>query len=257
MKCEQCGCETFRGRTCTSCGAYFFGDSVFAVEPTDRHAAPAEVEPVIHRTEPLPESFTTPVTPVEEPPDTASYLEREAQERRVVWLVKWSPVLAVTLWFTTSHILFGNDWVFIDNFNLAVHEAGHILFGWGGDTIAALGGTMNQLLWPLAFAAYFGFKRKEWIASATCIWWYFQNHVAIARYMADAQARVLPLAGGDVHDWWYLFGQKWGVIEHCVEIARVTRWWGYIGMLACTAYIVVSVVAASKKTVLHNASAPP
>lgn len=123
-------------------------------------------------------------------------------------------------------------WSFIDNINLPVHETGHIVFAPFGETMQLLGGTVLQLLLPLAFAAYFTMQRDEHAASIG-IWWVGQNFVNISTYMADARASDLPLVGGGEHDWHILFAE-WGVLSHAVQYAQLARGFGFLVMLVAT-----------------------
>lgn len=108
--------------------------------------------------------------------------------------------------------------------NLAIHETGHLVFGWGGDMLAALGGTLLQVLMPLAFAVSF-WRRGDRHAATIGLWWAGQNCFNIARYVADARAQALPLVGGGEHDWTYLLS-RWGVLERDLGIARDIRFLG-------------------------------
>lgn len=111
---------------------------------------------------------------------------------------------------------------FLDGINLLFHEAGHPLFGlFGSDTLAALGGTLMQVLVPLALTIGFWFKRQP-LGTALCGQWAGENLLYVARYMADARAQELPLVGGGEHDWGTLFGE-WGLLAKDQIIAgRVT-----------------------------------
>ncbi len=126
------------------------------------------------------------------------------------------------------------SWSFIDNINLPVHEAGHLLFAPFGDTPGLLGGTLLQLLLPLAFAAYFTVHKDEHAASIA-IWWVGQNLVNVSAYMADAQPMDLPLVGGGEHDWNLLFTQ-WDALAHAVQYAQFARGFGFLVMLVATVW---------------------
>ncbi len=125
-------------------------------------------------------------------------------------------------------------WSLIDNINLPVHEAGHLLFGPLGDTLGLLGGTLLQLLLPLAFASYFTAQRDEHAASIA-IWWVGQNFVNVSTYMADALPMDLPLVGGGEHDWNLLFSQ-WDVLSHSLQYAQLVRGFGFLVMLVATVW---------------------
>jgi hypothetical protein len=130
-----------------------------------------------------------------------------------------------------------DGFLFLDNANLMVHEAGHLMFGWAGYYTQILGGTLGQLSVPLACMLFF-IRRGETTAVAATMFWTFENLLYVATYMADARRSALPLVGGDESDWTILFSH-WGVLQHDLTIAAWTRGMGWIGMLAATAWLVL------------------
>ena len=80
--------------------------------------------------------------------------------------------------------------LFIDFVNLIVHEGGHLLFGWFGPTLGIWGGTILQWLVPLLLAGYF-FSQRQTTAFAFCVFFFFENWLYTATYMADARAMAL------------------------------------------------------------------
>jgi hypothetical protein len=140
-----------------------------------------------------------------------------ASIRSQPWLSRmdqpWKPVslagLIAWMLFYCSFLVYAftntTGFLFIDNVNLVVHEGGHLLFGWFGYFIAVLGGTLLQWLVPFLLAGFFFFQR-ETTAFAFCLFFFFENWLYTAAYMADARAMALPLVSvGDpdnaVHDW--------------------------------------------------------
>ncbi|MGB3543736.1 hypothetical protein [Rubrivirga sp.] len=97
--------------------------------------------------------------------------------------------------------------VLINSFNLIVHEAGHFFFRWFGQTIHAAGGTILQLALPALFV-YQGVYWNNRVGTQLSLLWLGQSAVGVSIYAADAQARVLPLLGGDnvFHDWHTILG---------------------------------------------------
>lgn len=91
----------------------------------------------------------------------------------------------------------------LDNVDLAIHETGHLVFAPFGEFLAVLGGTLFQLIVPLAFVVTF-WRRGERFAAYITGWWVAQSCWNIARYAADAREQALPLVGGGEHDWFYL-----------------------------------------------------
>jgi hypothetical protein len=129
----------------------------------------------------------------------------------------------------------------IDLVFVPIHEGGHLLFRWfGWQFLYVAGGTLLQLGVPLMLAAYFAFQRQV-MGTAFCTFFFFEQFLPIATYMADARAQQLQLITvGDsdfvIHDWNYLFGTL-GLLNHDIQIANLTRALGWIGMLATVAWM--------------------
>jgi hypothetical protein len=131
----------------------------------------------------------------------------------------------------------GERWVYIlDSANLAFHEAGHPLFGLLlGDRIMVYGGTLGQLVFPAVATAAFWWRREA-LSLALCAAWLFENFWNIARYMADARARVLPLVGGGEHDWTTIF-LRWHVLHRDTSIAGFVSALAWIGVLGAWGWL--------------------
>jgi hypothetical protein len=128
----------------------------------------------------------------------------------------------------------------IDSANLVVHEGGHMLFGWFGHTLGILGGTILQWLVPLLLAAYF-FRQRQPAAFIFCMFFFFENWLYTATYMADARAMALPLVTtGDPdlveHDWNTIFSGL-GLLRFDTVIAGIVRLLGWGGMLGCVGWL--------------------
>jgi hypothetical protein len=94
----------------------------------------------------------------------------------------------------------------LDSLDLAIHEAGHLVFSFGGETLTILGGTLLQLLVPLAFVIAL-WRQGDRHGATIPLWWMGQNCWNISVYIKDARAQELPLVGGGEHDWTHLLGQ--------------------------------------------------
>src|SRR5580698_868387 len=130
--------------------------------------------------------------------------------------------------------------LFIDLANLVVHEGGHNLFRWFGPTLCLYGGTILQWMVPFLLAAYF-FSQRQVAGFVFCLFFFFENWLYTATYMADARAQILPLVTtGDPdfveHDFFRIFSNL-GVLDHDTQIAAVVRSLGWIGMIACVAWL--------------------
>ena len=172
-------------------------------------------------------------------------LEEMRERLEDAWNEPWHPlglpalVALLALFLLVALVEAGSErhWVpLLDSANLAFHEAGHPIFGiFGWETLAILGGTLMQLLVPLLVAGSFWWKRQA-AGYAFGLYWAFQNLHNIARYMADARDRVLPLAGGGEHDWTELF-LRWGCLRQDRLIAGRVAILGWVGMLAVAAWL--------------------
>ena len=151
------------------------------------------------------------------------------------WLVFYAVFL---IYAFTRH----GEFLFIDLANLVVHEGGHLLFAWFGPTPGLWGGTILQWLVPLLLAAYF-LTQRQTAAFAFCMFFFFENWLYTATYMADARAMALPLVtAGDSdyveHDWNTIFSSL-GVLQYDTKIAGAVRLLGWCGMLGTVAWLAV------------------
>jgi hypothetical protein len=151
-------------------------------------------------------------------------------------LVAW---LVFYLLFLLHAIKDDDGFLLIDNVNLIVHEAGHLLFSWLGSTLGLWGGTLLQFLVPLALAGYFVLQRKL-AGAAFAVFFFFENFLYTATYMADARRQELPLVsvGGEEadHDWFEIFSSL-GLLQHDETIAGLVRVLGWLGMLATVGWL--------------------
>lgn len=97
---------------------------------------------------------------------------------------------------------------FLHNANLAFHEAGHVLFRPFGRFMTILGGSLFQIMVPLALMFWFLLREHNAFAASVGLWWTGQNFMDVAPYINDARAGQIPLIGGGpgvdrpgMHDW--------------------------------------------------------
>jgi hypothetical protein len=162
----------------------------------------------------------------------------------------WEPVprVAAIAWlafyalFLTQAARGSGPFLMIDLVFVPIHEGGHLLFRFFGMFIGVAGGTLLQLAVPVMLGIYFVFQRQVQ-GTVFCFFFFFEQLLPTATYMADARAQELPLLTvGDadyvIHDWNYLFGAL-GVLDHDARIAAAVRaigWAGMIGMVAWFAW---------------------
>jgi hypothetical protein len=153
-------------------------------------------------------------------------------------LVGWPAFYLAFLVYAATNT---SGFLFIDSANLVVHEGGHLLFGWLGRTPGLWGGTILQWAVPLLLAAYF-FVQRQTTAFAFSVFFFFENWLYTATYMADARAMVLPLVTtGDPdlaeHDWNTIFTSL-GVLPYDTTVAAVVHFGGWCGMIGTIAWLV-------------------
>lgn len=126
---------------------------------------------------------------------------------------RWIPsliILSISLYWLLNR----GEFSLLDNIDLVIHEAGHFFFSIFGKFIHTLGGTLMQIILPSIIAGYF-FRNNYRTGVQFGLLWLGQNFINISVYAADAQARRLPLLGGNkvYHDWHYLLGEV-GILEY-------------------------------------------
>lgn len=151
----------------------------------------------------------------------------------------WLAFYALLLLYLAFH---WGELTLLDNVHLPIHEGGHLLFGWLGETPGLWGGTLLQLIVPALLAASFA-TRQELPGTTFCAVAFFHSLTGVATYMADALRQELPLvtvgAGDEAqHDWVRIFSSL-GVLPHAIQIGNLTRliaWAGMVGSVAWFAW---------------------
>ena len=91
---------------------------------------------------------------------------------------------------------------------LAVHELGHVIFGFAGHFIGSLMGSGTQVLVPIIVMILF-LRQRDYFAISVGAFWLSFSLFELARYVGDARSMDLPLVGlssDPEHDWHYLLG---------------------------------------------------
>ena len=158
---------------------------------------------------------------------------------------EWTPVSGMVFgcmtvcFFYMVYLLAGSNAITGESFvlmmlhsvNLVFHEFGHPAFSFFGDTMGILGGTLGQILIPLVVAVAF-WKKRDSAGFFFGAFWFFENFLDVAVYMADAIDLKLQLIGGlgmEAHDWRNLF-LRWDCILQAKTIAGITAGIGWVGM---------------------------
>ena len=150
-------------------------------------------------------------------------------ERR--WRLGLTAVLAMYGWVLLRA---PDSYTWLDSLDLAVHETGHLVFAFGGEFLTLLGGTLLQLLVPIAFAVAL-WRQGDRHGATVPLWWLGQSCWNVSVYIKDARAQQLPLVGGGEHDWAYLLGRL-GLLTYDKALALDVRLIG----AAIYAYAVVA-----------------
>jgi hypothetical protein len=207
VHCPRCGREQEEGlEVCGHCGVYF---ARYRPRPVPAGPGPGrlawlrergfQVEPAEHRTLVIGRAL--------------AWVAMAAWAGRILTL----PIAGPGLMDSFLH------WI-----HLPFHEAGHTLMMPFGSFLYILGGSLGQLLVPLAVTIAF-LRRSDPFAAAFGTWWLGTSFVDLAPYIADARARVLPLLSGvtgqedwEGHDWYQLLSRT-GTLAWDRTLAR-TAW---------------------------------
>jgi len=119
------------------------------------------------------------------------------------------------------------------------HEAGHVLFAPFGEALRIAGGTLGQLLIPLACAVSLH-RRDDNFGAAICLAWMAMSGMDASVYAYDAFEPVLPLIGGGTgadsfHDFVFLF-ERYGQLDHARGWARAMKALAALGLYAAIAW---------------------
>ncbi len=115
-------------------------------------------------------------------------------------------VVLFMAWYGFLNLEHPDRGLFLDNVNLIIHEAGHVLWRIFGEFLYFLGGSLTQILVPFAFMVYF-WRSGQRFAACVAAFWTASSLFGLSIYVGDARAMELPLLGGDnvEHDWnWIL-----------------------------------------------------
>lgn len=111
-------------------------------------------------------------------------------------------------------------------FDFGMHELGHLLFAWAGETIHFVAGSLVQVLVPTALTGYFWWTRRNPAAVALMVSWIGANLWDVSVYIADAPFERLSLVGGD-HDWAFIL-HKYDAMDLAPGLAAGVRWAGVL-----------------------------
>jgi hypothetical protein len=115
--------------------------------------------------------------------------------------------------------LFGTRVPILGLFDLGIHELGHLLATPLPRLAMFMAGSIAQVAFPLAMAAYFLIAPRDHPAGGFCLAWAGASARDVSVYAADARTQALPLIGGE-HDWAYILGPSgFDALEHTATVA--------------------------------------
>lgn len=119
---------------------------------------------------------------------------------------------------------------FLDIVDLPIHETGHLIFRLFGEFVGVAGGSLFQVLVPIAFVCSF-IWRRHYYSAAIVLFWVGQSLLNVWVYANDAVVMQLVLLGGltgsegSFHDWNYLLTET-GLIGSTKTVAKIIRFAG-------------------------------
>jgi hypothetical protein len=126
--------------------------------------------------------------------------------------------------------------------DLGFHELGHLvmyILPINAILTAAMGSIM-QCAVPLGLALYFGFLRRDPLASAVCLAWGATSLQDASVYIADAPYEKLTLIGGE-HDWAFVFDSLHRM-DQAGTVATIVRDTGLLALFAAVAIAVLGLL---------------
>jgi hypothetical protein len=130
---------------------------------------------------------------------------------------------------------------FIHGIDLIFHEAGHVIFGFFGEFVAVLGGSLNQVLIPAVATAAF-LRTRQWASAAVALFWTGQSLTDVGIYAADGRVKALPLlAEGLIHDWNYILGRL-GLLGSAETVGRLMFGAGALVMLGALLLLALEIL---------------
>lgn len=161
-------------------------------------------------------------------------LNMKSQKKSLYFLVfKITSILLVALYFFKISKN-ADEWNFLNNIHLIIHEAGHTFFMFFNDFWNIAGGTIFQVLVPSLFIIYF-ISKKQIISASLLFFWAGHSLINISVYAKDAISMSLPLLGGEnsIHDWNYLLSNL-GILNYTNKIYLAINSLGFIFIALAT-----------------------
>ena len=117
--------------------------------------------------------------------------------------------------------------------NIAVHEAGHVLFRPFGELTMLIMGSGFEVLFPFAVGTVFLLRKRDLVSTAVAWGWAASALASAATYIADADDGRLALLGATgpdaAGDWERILGEEFFDKVYLADsIAGTVRTFGYV-----------------------------
>jgi hypothetical protein len=122
------------------------------------------------------------------------------------WLLPRVALLVALAWGDLRTMLDSETWNVFGGLTLAIHEGGHVLFSPFGQWLMIAGGSVTQVMAPIA-AALMLLRQDDRYGVAVVGTWLTYSLTNLANYIGDARTMALQLVGfsdDPLHDWHYL-----------------------------------------------------
>ncbi len=154
----------------------------------------------------------------------AAFFTDAADWARGRWWQWRVPLLLFLAWDAGRHLRDPEAGGLFAGITFGVHEFGHLLFGFFGEVMTVAGGSLNQVLIPVATGLLF-YHYRDFFGIAGAGAWLSSSLLDLARYIGDARTLDLDLVGfgeNSVHDWAWLLGH-FGALPYDTRLAGLTR----------------------------------
>jgi hypothetical protein len=140
------------------------------------------------------------------------------------WWQWRAPLLLFLAWDGQRHLRDPEAGGLFGGITFGTHELGHLVFAFFGEFMTVLGGSLTQILIPVAAGALLSHHR-DYFGLAAAGAWLASSLMDLARYIGDARTFDLDLLSfgeGGQHDWAWLLGRL-GMLPYDTRIAAATR----------------------------------
>src|SRR5262249_48334010 len=120
-----------------------------------------------------------------------------------------APILIYLAYAGVQHTRFIYYNSIFGGITFGIHELGHVIFSFLGQFMMVAGGSLAQLLAPIA-AGLILLRQRDYFGLSVAGSWLSFSMYNLATYIADARMQELPLLGltnDPLHDWHYLLSQ--------------------------------------------------